>query len=82
MDSGMDTIKKNLQLNSQIVICDDSYIEIERCKRIMGYNDIYLKLKISPTFFVEIWGSGLTISDYGDCGIAVRGKIMTIELHG
>lgn len=82
MESRLDNVKKSLQLNSQIVICDDSYVEIEHCTRIMEYNEIYLKVKISSSLIVEIWGSGLILSDYGDAGIAVRGKISSIELHG
>lgn len=67
---------------SQIVICGCSYLEIENCKRIMEINDIYLKIKTADNIIVEIWGTDLRISDYTTNGIAVRGNISSLELHG
>lgn len=66
---------------SQIVITGNSYLEIEGCRRIMEYNDIYLKIKTDEGLTAEIWGSGLAVSDYNTAGIAVRGVIKSIELH-
>ncbi len=68
--------------STQILICSNSYLELESCKRIMEYNDIYLKVKTAGGMIVEIWGSDLRISDYNTSGIAVRGKISSVELHG
>ncbi|MCM1522864.1 MAG: YabP/YqfC family sporulation protein [Ruminococcus sp.] len=68
-------------LQSQIMICGNTYLEVENCKRIMEYNDIYLKVKTASGLVAEIWGSGLSISDYNTAGIAVRGKITSVELH-
>ena len=67
---------------SQIVICGNTYLEVENCKRIMEYNDIYLKVRTTDGIIAEIWGSGLRLSDYNTNGIAVRGNISSIELHG
>lgn len=67
---------------SQILICGNSYLEVENCKRIMEYNDIYLKVKTVSGLIIEIWGTGLKLSDYNTDGIAVRGKISSVELHG
>lgn len=66
---------------SQILICGDSYLEVENCRRIMEYNDIYLKVKTYSGLVAEIWGSELMLSDYNTDGIAVRGKISSVELH-
>ena len=68
-------------LQSQIMICGNTYLEIENCKRIMEYNDIYLKVKTMSGLVAEIWGSELSISDYNTSGISVRGKITSVELH-
>lgn len=67
---------------SQIVICGCSYLEIENCKRIMEINDIYLKIKTEDDIIIEIWGTDLRISDYSTNGIAVRGNLTSLELHG
>lgn len=69
-------------LNTQITVCGNSYLEIENCRRIMEYNDIYLKVKASSGLVVEIWGTNLRLSDYNTDGISVRGRIASIELHG
>lgn len=67
---------------SQIVITGNSYLEIEGCIRIMEYNDIYLKIKTCRGIIAEIWGQGLTVSDYNTSAVAVRGLITSVELHG
>lgn len=67
---------------SQIVITGNSYLEIEGCLRIMEYNDIYLKIKTCRGIIAEIWGQGLTVSDYNTSAVAVRGIITSVELHG
>ncbi len=48
----------------------------------MEYNDIYLKVKTFSGMVIEIWGTGLMLSDYNTEGIAVRGHISSVELHG
>ncbi|MGN0641740.1 MAG: YabP/YqfC family sporulation protein [Huintestinicola sp.] len=70
-----------MRLDSQITICGKEYVEIENCKRIMEYNDIYLKVKTAGGLIIEVWGSGLRLSDYNTNGIAVRGIISSVELH-
>lgn len=67
---------------SQMVICGNTYIEIENCKRIMEYNDIYLKIRTAAGLVAEIWGTELEISDYNTTGIAVRGIINSVEFYG
>ncbi len=69
-------------LSSQILICGNSYLEVENCKRIMEYNDIYLKVKAVSGLVIEVWGTDLRLSDYNTDGIAVRGRINSVELHG
>ena len=68
--------------SSQIVICGNTSLEVENCSRIMEYNDIYLKVKTFSGMVIQIWGTGLLLSDYNTEGIAVRGKITSVELHG
>lgn len=72
----------NHDSGSQIMIYGTDYLEVENCRRIMEYNDIYLKVKAGNGLIIEVWGIGLRLSDYNTTGIAVRGHINTIELHG
>ena len=51
---------------SQIVICGNTYLEVETFSGMV----------------IEIWGTGLMLSDYNTEGIAVRGHISSVELHG
>lgn len=67
---------------SQIIIYGTDYVEIENCRRIMEYNDIYLKVRTTDGIITEIWGTGLKLSDYNTTGIAVRGRISSVELSG
>lgn len=66
----------------QIVICSNTYMEIECCRRILEYNDIYIRLKTFSGLIVEIWGSGLEISDCKTSGLAVKGHISSVEFSG
>lgn len=73
-----DYARKKLYLNTNLLITDNNVLEIENCKKVLEYNDIYLKLKTS-NMILEIWGSGLNISDYNTDGIIVKGIIKSIE---
>lgn len=72
------SIKSKLYLNTNINITDNTRAEIENCRRIIEYNDIYVRLATS-TVTVKIWGSGLRISDYNRAGVIVEGKISSVE---
>lgn len=74
----LDTARKKLYLNTNIQVTDNSCVEIENCKKVLEYNDIYIKLQTS-TLIVEIWGEKLNISDYNTDGILIRGVIKSIE---
>ena len=72
--------KKQLYLNTYMNVTDNTRLEIENCKRIIEYNDIYIQLK-TATVTLRIWGEKLKISDYNTDGIVVEGKFSTFEFE-
>lgn len=74
------SIKSKLYLNTNISITDNTRVEIENCRRIIEYNDIYIRLSTS-TVTLKIWGSGLSISDYNRAGVIIDGRISSLEFE-
>ena len=73
-------VKKKLYLNTYINLSDNTHMEIENCKKILEYNDIYVKLKTS-TLMISIWGQNINISDYNTDGLIVDGIFTSIEFE-
>ena len=72
--------KRNLYMNTTINVTDNNHIEIENCKRIMEYNDVYIRLRTANNI-VSVWGKNLSVSDYNTDGIIIDGKITSIEFE-
>lgn len=70
--------KNFLALSTSIQIYDNTQMILGRCRRIIEYDDIYLKAD-AVSVIVEVWGSGLLISDCGAEGIEITGKISSVE---
>ena len=75
-----DELRKKLYLDTTIIVTDNKCIEIENCRKITEYNDIYICLK-TPSVTVRIWGNDLKISDYKTGGLVVEGTICSIEFE-
>lgn len=73
-------VKRRLYLNTYINLTDNTHMEIENCKRILEYNDVFVKLQTS-TLIVGIWGQDLRLSDYNTDGIVVEGKFTSVEFE-
>lgn len=73
-------VKKRLYLNTYMNLTDNTRLELENCKRIMEYNDIYVKIRTS-TLTVSVWGENLRLSDYNADGIVVEGDFSSIEFE-
>lgn len=73
-------IKEKLYFNTYMTITDNTHIEIENCKKILDYSDVYLRIKTS-TLTICIYGYNLNISNYNTDGIIVEGKINSIEFE-
>lgn len=65
--------------NTNIQITDNSSVEIDNCRKIIEYNDIYVKIRAS-TVTIEVWGRNLSINDFNRPGIEINGVITNIEL--
>lgn len=73
-------VKKKLYLNTYMNLTDNTHLEIENCRKILEYNDIYVKIRTS-TLIVSIWGQNIRISDYNTDGIVVDGIFSSIEFE-
>ena len=59
---------------------DNTRLEIENCRRIIEYNDIYIRLRTS-TLTMQVWGKDLKISDYNTDGIVIEGTFSSVEFE-
>ncbi len=70
--------RKNLYLDTNISITDNTEVTVENCKKILEYNDIFIKVSTSTVTF-QIWGKNLVIKNYEDKGLIIKGIISSIE---
>ncbi len=70
--------RKNLYLDTNISISDNTEVIVENCKKILEYNDIFIKVSTSTVTF-QIWGKDLAIKNYEDKGLIIKGIISSIE---
>lgn len=73
-------VKEKFYYNTYMCLTDNNHMEIENCRRILDYTDIYIRLKTS-TLTICIYGENLKISDYNTDGIVVAGKLHNIEFE-
>ena len=69
--------KELTALSSYISITDDRAAVIENCKQIIECSEIMAKV-LTGSF--EIWGSGLTMSNFCSDSVEIRGKIESVKL--
>jgi hypothetical protein len=74
----MDT-KEIFGFGTNVQIFDNRKVILSTCRRIIEYNDIYLKADIGG-LIAEIWGRELCINDYNNDGIDVYGYIDSVVL--
>ena len=65
--------KELTALSSYISITDDRAAVIENCSEIMAK-------VLTGSFEIEIWGSGLTMSNFCSDSVEIRGKIESVKL--
>lgn len=71
--------KELTALSSYISITDDRAAVIENCKQIIECSEIMAKV-LTGSFEIEIWGSGLTMSNFCSDSVEIRGKISRSSL--
>ena len=71
--------KELVNLGSYINITENKSAVIENCKQIEECTDICAKVR-TGSFEVEIWGNGLTMSNYSEECVEIRGIIEQVKL--
>ncbi|MBE6853281.1 MAG: hypothetical protein E7505_07365 [Ruminococcus sp.] len=71
--------KEIFALGTNIQIYDNRKVVLSSCKRIVEYNDIYLKADLGG-LMAEIWGRELCVNDFNKEGIDVYGHIESVVL--
>lgn len=72
------SFRKIFATETSLQIYDNRRIVLSRCRRIIEYNDIYLRVD-AGSVIIDVWGCGLMVDDYGTEGIDVRGSISSVE---
>jgi len=75
-----DKFRKGLYINTNIMISDNNTVEIECCRKVLEYNDIYIRLR-TPNMIVVVWGKKLCIDGFRSTGIIITGEIDSIEFQ-
>lgn len=72
--------RSRMYLNTYMTLTDNTHMEIENCKKILEYNDVYVKVR-TATLTVSVWGQDLRISDYNTDGIVINGSFSSVEFE-
>ena len=72
-------VKEFMYLNSYINIIDNKKVVIENCKQILECNEV-MALVATGSFQIEIWGKGLTLSNYCTDSVEVTGVVESVAL--
>lgn len=80
------TAKNHIKFTSPETLCFDSRIEIfsnrqftlDGCKRVLQFNDDYIKLGVKGGNII-IYGNGLNIGGFEDENATVKGNISSVE---
>jgi sporulation protein YqfC len=73
-------VYKRFYLYTHMNLTDNTRLEIENVKKILEYNDIYIKLQTSG-MIVGVWGKNLSVSDYSGDGLVINGEFSSIEFE-
>ena len=71
--------KREKNLSIWIQITGNHEVLVEGCKKILEYNDVFIKVK-TWDMIIQVWGSGLKVSDFNSNGIYIFGNIQSVEL--
>ena len=66
---------------SEINIVSRSEVTVDKCKKILLYEDYEIKLQLKD-FIVRICGNGLNLKNYFAHSICIRGEIDALFLEG
>ncbi len=69
-----------MYLDTYLHIRSNQEVRVENCIRILEYNEVMVRLQ-TRDLIVEIWGTGLRVSDFSDSSVYVRGKISSVLME-
>lgn len=72
--------KRAVYLNSYISIIDNNTVIVESCKSITECCDVVVKLTTAENM-VEVWGNGLTATNYTNTSIEINGNISSVSIE-
>ncbi len=78
-EKASEAARRALYIQTRISIDSLGNTQIDSCRRILEYNDIYIKLR-TVDLIVELWGCGLKISCVGADCVVIEGRISTLEM--
>jgi hypothetical protein len=73
-------VSKKFYLYTHMNLTDNNRLEIENVKKILEYNDVYIKLQTSG-MIVGVWGEKLSVSDYSGNGLIINGEFSSIDFE-
>lgn len=71
--------KELLYLRSYIRIADNNSALVENCRQICECTDVCVRV-LTGDFEIEIWGSGLKLSNYSENCVEIKGCIEQVKL--
>lgn len=71
--------REMLCLGSYISIIDDCKVLVENCRSITECNDIMVRVTTKEND-VEVWGTGLKVTNYTNTSIAIEGTISSVNV--
>lgn len=80
MSKLLDFAKEVTYYNSYISIIDNDKVVVDNCKSIIECSDIMVKV-LTREYDVEIWGNGLTVTNYTNTSIEINGCISNVSLE-
>ncbi len=72
--------KEQFYMNTYVNITDNTHMEVENCRKIAEYSDVFIRLSTSSGI-LDIWGQNLKISDYNTNVLVIDGEISSVEFE-
>jgi sporulation protein YqfC len=74
----LDKFKASFYKHSYIQLTDNSEVIIDRCERVVAYEENVIKLELLNNALVII-GTALTMRNFSTDGVIIKGQINSIE---
>ena len=65
---------------SYMTVTSDKSVLVEGCTQISECNEILVRVR-TREFFIEVWGSGLKLTNYSNSSVEIKGTVTSIGLE-